>query len=186
MLKKSKKPHGFTIVELLIVIVIIAILAAITIVAFNGITSRANAAQTISAVGAYAKALQRYAIDNGSYPISSSACLGSGASCSNVTAPGSAVCFGLGSVSGTNAASVALRSTLQTYFGSNFPNPSTASYACGAGNYSGAFYYSPDGIAAFLYSFFKLGSSCTNINGMQFYSSTSGDTQLCRYSLPSL
>ena len=35
---------GFTIVELLIVIVIIGILAAITIVAYNGIQQRAQAA----------------------------------------------------------------------------------------------------------------------------------------------
>jgi prepilin-type N-terminal cleavage/methylation domain-containing protein len=33
--------QGFTIVELLIVVIVIAILAAITIVAYNGITNRA-------------------------------------------------------------------------------------------------------------------------------------------------
>jgi prepilin-type N-terminal cleavage/methylation domain-containing protein len=37
-----RKSSGFTIVELLIVVVVIAILAAITIVSFNGITARAN------------------------------------------------------------------------------------------------------------------------------------------------
>lgn len=36
-----KKPNGFTIVELLIVIVVIAVLAAIAIVSYNGITQRA-------------------------------------------------------------------------------------------------------------------------------------------------
>ena len=36
------KVRGFTIVELLIVIVVIAILASITIVAFNGIQARAQ------------------------------------------------------------------------------------------------------------------------------------------------
>ena len=37
----KQKAHGFTIVELLIVIVVIAILAAISIVAYRGITNRA-------------------------------------------------------------------------------------------------------------------------------------------------
>jgi prepilin-type N-terminal cleavage/methylation domain-containing protein len=39
------KQTGFTIVELLIVVVVIAILAAITIVSFNGIQARANQAK---------------------------------------------------------------------------------------------------------------------------------------------
>ncbi|MDO8335253.1 MAG: prepilin-type N-terminal cleavage/methylation domain-containing protein, partial [Candidatus Saccharibacteria bacterium] len=39
------KTQGFTIVELLIVIVIIGILAALVIVAYTGITARANTAK---------------------------------------------------------------------------------------------------------------------------------------------
>jgi len=47
ILKNIKtKDHGFTIVELLVVIVVIGILAAITIVSYTGITARANAAAT--------------------------------------------------------------------------------------------------------------------------------------------
>lgn len=42
MERAGVKQNGFTIVELLIVIVVIAILAAITIVAYNGIRERAN------------------------------------------------------------------------------------------------------------------------------------------------
>ena len=47
---KNTKNSGFTIVELLIVIVVIAILAAISIVAYNGVQGRAkaSAAQTVA------------------------------------------------------------------------------------------------------------------------------------------
>lgn len=64
----SNKPRGFTIVELLIVIVIIAILAAITIVAYNGIQQRARDAQRIQDVKTIAKALEMYYLDNGEFP----------------------------------------------------------------------------------------------------------------------
>lgn len=40
--KKSLYSRGFTIVELLIVIVVIAILAAISVVAYNGVQTRAK------------------------------------------------------------------------------------------------------------------------------------------------
>jgi len=56
---------GFTLVELLIVIVIIAILAAITIVAYNGIQARAQDSVTQQGASQFAKALQLWALDNG-------------------------------------------------------------------------------------------------------------------------
>lgn len=43
-----KSNRGFTIVELLIVVVVIAILAAITIVSYNGITQRAKTSSSLS------------------------------------------------------------------------------------------------------------------------------------------
>jgi len=73
------KRVGFTIVELLIVIVVIGILAAITMVAFNGVQDRARAASVAAAVDAYAKGLEMYRIEAGTYPDTSelgSACLG--------------------------------------------------------------------------------------------------------------
>lgn len=60
--------RGFTIVELLIVIVIIAILAAITIVAFNGIQNRARNAQVVSDINQVNKKILMYHAENGSYP----------------------------------------------------------------------------------------------------------------------
>ena len=57
--------RGFTIVELLIVIVVIAILAAITIVAYNGIQQRSRDAQRMSDVANIVKAIQRWSIETG-------------------------------------------------------------------------------------------------------------------------
>lgn len=76
-----KAQKGFTIVELLIVIVVIAILAAITIVAFNGVQQRANNAATINTVGAYTKLIKLYMTGENAYPLTTSACLQTDSSC---------------------------------------------------------------------------------------------------------
>tara|TARA_B100001245_G_scaffold236572_1_gene228401 strand:+ start:2281 stop:2775 length:495 start_codon:yes stop_codon:yes gene_type:complete len=64
----TRKHSGFTIVELLIVVVVIGILAAIVIVAYNGITSSANDAAVKSDLANMAKKLEIEKVQSGSYP----------------------------------------------------------------------------------------------------------------------
>ena len=70
MANKLLKKSGFTIVELLIVIVVIAILAAISIVAYNGIQQRARETRIFSDLSGAAKKFELYNVDNGVYPAS--------------------------------------------------------------------------------------------------------------------
>lgn len=71
------RSKGFTIVELLIVIVVVAILAAVTIVAYNGIQARAKATEVENVVDQYRKSLMQYAVLNKDYPrANASFCLG--------------------------------------------------------------------------------------------------------------
>ena len=63
-----KRANAFTIVELLIVIVVIAILAAISIVAYTGIQDRANLTTLKSDLSNLSKKLEIYAVDNDTYP----------------------------------------------------------------------------------------------------------------------
>ncbi len=65
---KQTKARGFTIVELLIVIVVIAILAAITIVAYNGIQNRAKTSSGQAAANALDKKLEAFNTINSAYP----------------------------------------------------------------------------------------------------------------------
>lgn len=64
----NSKQRGFTIVELLIVVVVIAILAAITIVAYNGISTRAVESTLKSDLSTGAKQIQMFKTTNGAYP----------------------------------------------------------------------------------------------------------------------
>lgn len=61
----SNKHKGFTIVELLIVIVVIAILAAISIVSYTGIQARANDTRIRSAAAQLEKAIQAWSVNTG-------------------------------------------------------------------------------------------------------------------------
>ncbi len=96
MIKKYKS-GGFTIVELLIVIVIIGILAAIVIVAYNGITTKAQVAAITSEAKAWEKLFEAYKATNGSYPLPAASPIDGGGGPSNaLTATKSRYCLGTG------------------------------------------------------------------------------------------
>lgn len=64
----KKATSGFTIVELLIVIVVIAILAAISIVAYTGIQERARNARRADSVAKIKRSLELYRAEHNRYP----------------------------------------------------------------------------------------------------------------------
>ena len=68
--KRASLGHSkaFTIVELLVVVVVIAILATITIISYNGIQQRATNSTIVSAVDNWDKVIKAAAIDGASMP----------------------------------------------------------------------------------------------------------------------
>ena len=64
----SRRSAGFTIVELLIVIVVIGVLAAITVSAFNGVSLRAKFTTSKQDMASIRTALELYHAENDAYP----------------------------------------------------------------------------------------------------------------------
>ena len=64
----KRKDKGFTIVELLIVIVVIGILATLVIVTFSGIQQRARNTKRQTDINTVASHVEAYFADNGKYP----------------------------------------------------------------------------------------------------------------------
>lgn len=135
-MKSWAKQKGFTIVELLIVIVVIAILAAISIVAYNGIQQRAESTKTTQALATYAKALQSYKAINDVYPqVPGFTCItGASTKCSNLSDT-AAPCFGVGQYNGSATLDTALATVI-----TSLPQPSSVYGQCGGKDYGGIFY----------------------------------------------
>jgi general secretion pathway protein G len=73
-LKNSKNPsrsssrRGFTLVELLLVLVILGILAAIVVPKFGGRTEQARQTAAVTQISTFGTALNAFEVDTGSYP----------------------------------------------------------------------------------------------------------------------
>lgn len=63
--------RGFTITELLFVVVVLAILAALSIVSYNGIRDRSYNVKMVNGVKQYYEAVEAYKVKNGHYPVTS-------------------------------------------------------------------------------------------------------------------
>lgn len=68
MISFKKKTSGFTIVELLIVIVVIGILAALVVTTYNGIQQKARDTERKTDVNALHGQVEAYQAQNGKYP----------------------------------------------------------------------------------------------------------------------
>ena len=64
-----KKQQGFTLIELMIVVAIIGILAAIAIPAYQDYTIRAQVSEGLNLAGGAKAAVSEYTMDRGSWPI---------------------------------------------------------------------------------------------------------------------
>jgi prepilin-type N-terminal cleavage/methylation domain-containing protein len=166
------KKSGFTIVELLIVVVVIAILAAITTVSFSGITDRAKAASQVSAVIGYAKIINAYAATNGAYPVPTAiyACLGNPSgqnSCGSTTGGQNACGYGGVTVDALLNTKLATVATL--------PVVPWNTYQCAAAAGRGIIYAYYSATSVMIY-FWVNGSTCPTISGTNLVSTITENT----------
>jgi len=157
---KAKRPSiqrvlGFTIVELLIVIVVIGILAAVTIVAYNGVQIRAQNTKTTQAAAEWTKILSAYAAAYGQYPLSSGApCLSeAGTTCARTT--GSTNCFGMGTTSANTSYIQDIKKVVTT-----LPEASTQEIDCNGAKYKGILTGNSTGPNAVVYLFLRGDEEC--------------------------
>lgn len=178
--------YGFTIVELLIVIVVIGILAAITIVTYNGIQQRAANNKTLTAANAWVEALKLYKADNGRWP-NGWVCLGDnykyGATGTDET--GTAQCR-LTNTSGFTV-SESFNSLVRPYFNSgDLPTPSfvTAVSADGTQWRRGIHYAYGGGDGTIVYldvAYAGQISSCPVLQGVNGTRAVWGNNSYCNY-----
>lgn len=170
----TQKSQGFTIVELLIVIVVIGILAAITIVAYNGIQMRAENTKTIQGVGQYVKAIHSYAALKGNYPIEAGfPCLGPmGTTCARMS--GTNTCTASGGDGGASAQTT-FDTEMKEVISGSMPTISGQRMNCAGNMYAGGYYRPSTGTTASIIYYLRGDQSCSGIGGVQSFTKTQQD-----------
>ncbi|WP_422132554.1 pilin [Endozoicomonas sp. ALD040] len=105
----KKQQSGFTLIELMIVVAIIGILAAVAIPQYQNYVARAQLAEPISFIGGYKTALEDFIAQNGEFPQDNTAI-------GNIINVANAASIASVAVSGVNANSTAgaIEVTLET------------------------------------------------------------------------
>ncbi len=171
-----KNITGFTIVELLIVIVVIAILAAIVFVTYIALQNRAENANTLSGVEQFSKAVQLYRTNTGSYPFIGTyssftyACVAAvGDSCGRVGGANDSSCGGIGTSTGQAILDTPIRTVI-----ARMPNVSSQGIQCENKVVKGALYYIWGGsdLNGYLLYYLKGDVPCTTPGGSSLESRT--------------
>lgn len=181
----SKRSNGFTIVELLIVIVVISVLAAVTVVAYNGVQLRAYATKAASARSVYIRALKMYKTDNGKYPAVptplQTVCLGTAADYPASAGFASGQCRYSDYTSVNMSYDSGVTNALKQY--ATLPSlnwPAATEFYSGSGtDYYRGIFYVPDnapGTGAYIW-YYLPGSTTCGTDGYGGYNATTGETQ---------
>ena len=102
----KKYSSGFTIVELLIVIVVIGILAAIVIIAYQGVSARAKTSQSQATASAAVKKAEAFNAEKAAYPVISTDLTGAAASGTSYYLTGATFVAAMGTTPPASAASL--------------------------------------------------------------------------------